>query len=278
MEAGARGGGWRRRLGGRRGLDRGGTAAAGRRHMRGRGGDRVRLPRALLPRGSSGATARAAALRALAAGQRRNGYVRAACHQLAHRVGREAGTLHGIDALADGQSVCASGYYHGVLQSVMGKVGPRAARCATPARSARRRARPPRASDEHYNCVHGMGHGFMEVSSNSVFASLDGCRALRRPLGAGRVLGRRLHGERDGDRQPPPAVAVAAPERAAVPVHGAVAAVLGAVLRLAGHVRAVRQRQRLPRGVRAVRRAAGGRARARATADSAATRCSRASS
>ena len=118
-----------------------------------------------------------AALRALAAGQRRNGFVRAACHQLAHRVGRAAGTMDGIRALADGRSVCASGYYHGVLQSVMGKVGRRAslrdagAICAT----TRSGARP---SNEHYNCVHGMGHGFMEVSSNSVFASLDGCRAL----------------------------------------------------------------------------------------------------
>jgi len=118
------------------------------------------------------------ALRALAADQRRNGYVRAACHQLAHRLGRAAGTMDGIEALRDGQSVCASGYYHGVLQSVMGKAGRResvrhaGAICA----ATRAGARP---SAEHYNCVHAMGHGFMEVSSSSVFESLDGCRALR---------------------------------------------------------------------------------------------------
>ena len=119
-----------------------------------------------------------AALRALAADQRRNGFVRAACHQLAHRAGRAAGSMDGIEALRDGQSVCASGYYHGVLQSVMGRAGRRdsvrnaGAICAV----TRAGARP---SADHYNCVHGMGHGFMEVSSNSVFASLDGCRALR---------------------------------------------------------------------------------------------------
>lgn len=119
-----------------------------------------------------------AALRALAADQRRNGYVRAACHQLTHRIGRVAGALHGIEALRDGQSVCASGYYHGVLQAVMGRAGARgsveraAAICAT-TRTADNR------SAEHYNCVHGMGHGYMEIFSSRVFESLDGCRALR---------------------------------------------------------------------------------------------------
>ncbi len=118
-----------------------------------------------------------AALRELAADQRRNGYVRAACHQLTHRIGRAAGSLRGIDALGDGQSVCASGYYHGVLQAVMGRAGARdsvrdaGAICAG-IRSADRR------SAEHYNCVHGMGHGYMEVFASDVFRSLRGCRAL----------------------------------------------------------------------------------------------------
>lgn len=64
------------------------------------------------------------ALGRLDADQRRNGYVRAACHQLTHRVGRAAGEIDGIDALAEGRPVCASGFYHGVLQAVMGKLGP----------------------------------------------------------------------------------------------------------------------------------------------------------
>ena len=117
------------------------------------------------------------ALRTLAADQRRNGYVRAACHQLTHRIGRAAGSLHGIDALAHGQSVCASGYYHGVLQAVMGRAGPSASVRA--AGSVCATTRPGGRSAEHYNCVHGMGHGFMEVFASDVFDSLHGCRALR---------------------------------------------------------------------------------------------------
>jgi hypothetical protein len=119
-----------------------------------------------------------AALRALAADQRRNGFVRAACHQLTHRIGRAAGALRGIDALHDGQPVCASGYPHGVLQAVMGRAGARDAVKRAAAICAETRAGDGRSA-EHYNCVHGMGHGFMEVFSSRVFRSLDGCAALR---------------------------------------------------------------------------------------------------
>jgi len=117
------------------------------------------------------------ALRALAADQRRNGFVRAACHQLTHRIGRAAGALHGIAALRDGTSICVSGYPHGVLQAVMGRAGPR--RAVHDARSICAGTRSDgRPSAEHYNCVHGMGHGYMEVFASSVFDSLRGCRAL----------------------------------------------------------------------------------------------------
>jgi hypothetical protein len=74
--------------------------------------------------------------------------------------------------------VCASGYYHGVLQAVMERRGARgsvrdAAAICEATRSAGRR------SAEHYNCVHGMGHGYMEVFSSRVSDSLHGCQALR---------------------------------------------------------------------------------------------------
>jgi len=118
------------------------------------------------------------ALRVLAADQRRNGFVRAACHQLTHRIGRVAGARHGIRALADGRPVCASGYYHGVLQAVMGRAGPRRALEQAAAICAESRARE-RRSAEHYNCVHGMGHGYMELFSSRVDESLRGCEALR---------------------------------------------------------------------------------------------------
>lgn len=118
-----------------------------------------------------------AALAALDAEQRRNGYVRAACHQLTHRIGRAAGDLRGIAALRQGSSVCVSGYYHGVLQSVMGRLGRRGA----VARAAELCAEMKRAGPHtavYYNCVHGTGHGFMEVFRSDVFRSLSGCESL----------------------------------------------------------------------------------------------------
>lgn len=119
-----------------------------------------------------------AALRALDADQRSNGFVRAACHQLTHRIGQVAGSMHGIAALADSQPVCASGYPHGVLQAVMRRAGPRRAIERATAICAATRALKPRSA-AHYNCVHGMGHGYMEVFSSRVFESLRGCEALR---------------------------------------------------------------------------------------------------
>ncbi|MCA1698271.1 MAG: hypothetical protein LC790_04940, partial [Actinobacteria bacterium] len=108
-----------------------------------------------------------AALATLAAEQRRNGYVRAGCHQLTHRVGRAAGDLSGIAALNQGRSVCASGYYHGVLQSVMGRLGRREVIAGAAGICAKQR-RGKRRSALYYNCVHGMGHGFMEVFRSDV--------------------------------------------------------------------------------------------------------------
>ncbi len=118
-----------------------------------------------------------AALGDLASQRERNGYVRAACHQLTHRIGRAAGAIGGIRAFRDGESLCSSGYYHGVTEAVMAKIGAgrvieRAASvCAAP-RSAGVH------SADHYNCAHGMGHGFMGAFGSDVFRSLRGCDAL----------------------------------------------------------------------------------------------------
>jgi hypothetical protein len=119
----------------------------------------------------------APALRDLARQRARNGYVRAACHQLTHRAGRAAGALDGIRAFADGDPMCSSGYYHGVVEAVMERIG--AARVVKRAQSvcAGLRVRE-RHSADHYNCVHGMGHGFMGAFASDVFASLRGCDAL----------------------------------------------------------------------------------------------------
>ena len=119
----------------------------------------------------------ARALRDLDGHMKDSGYVRAACHQLTHRIGRAAGAGAGITAFADGDPLCGAGYYHGVTEAVMTKLGAgaavrRAATVCAPLRASGRR------SADTSNCVHGMGHGFMGVTGRRIGASLKGCDAL----------------------------------------------------------------------------------------------------
>ena len=120
----------------------------------------------------------AAALRDLAGAMQDNGYLRAACHQLTHRIGRATGSGAGIAAFGAGDPVCGAGYYHGVTEAVMTKLGARAsiARAATVCAGVRK---PGRRAPDEANCVHGMGHGFMGVLRRSVKASLRACDGLR---------------------------------------------------------------------------------------------------
>jgi hypothetical protein len=120
------------------------------------------------------------ALDDLAAQSASNQFLIAACHQLTHVVGRTAGERYGKAAFAQGSDFCASGYYHGVTESVMTAIGrddvvDRAATVCAEPREQQRYSYP------HYNCVHGMGHGFMAVFGSDIFKSLAGCDALRDP-------------------------------------------------------------------------------------------------
>jgi hypothetical protein len=106
--------------------------------------------------------------------------VSAGCHRIAHAIGaavlaREDGDA--ASALADGDSTCWSGFYHGLLE-----------RALAPARSADELGRliatlcEPRAKDwplfTRYQCLHGLGHGLMLRTGNAVEASLEMCARL----------------------------------------------------------------------------------------------------
>jgi hypothetical protein len=107
----------------------------------------------------------------------RVGYLRAACHQLMHGIGRDAGRRSGVDAFAQGDDSCSSGFFHGIVESVMTRMGAREAR-----RHPERVCAPFRRNGSQdlalYNCVHGMGHGFMVVFGTDIFPSLEGCDRL----------------------------------------------------------------------------------------------------
>jgi hypothetical protein len=101
------------------------------------------------------------------------------CHPLVHVIGQEASLKYKTvsEAYLHGDSFCWSGYYHGILEGFIGRIGnENLAReinniCADiPGRDT--------YNFNYYNCVHGVGHGIMEVGQNEVFESLAMCDNL----------------------------------------------------------------------------------------------------
>ena len=106
-------------------------------------------------------------------------YVKTQCHQLMHAIGRAALIKHGDlgQTYVHGDHFCASGYFHGASEEIIKEKGAdyivqkADSVCDTFAKSR------PYALD-HYNCVHGLGHGFMEAQDGELFRSLQACDSL----------------------------------------------------------------------------------------------------
>lgn len=105
------------------------------------------------------------------------------CHRIAHTIGAAVlARLNGdvATALAEGDSTCWSGFYHGLLE-----------RALAPARSTGELGRLIRticdSADEswstfmRYQCLHGIGHGLMLRTGNALETSLDLCTRLADP-------------------------------------------------------------------------------------------------
>ncbi len=106
-------------------------------------------------------------------------YVVSNCHPLTHVIGRESVSLYPdvSQAYEHGDSFCWSGYFHGVLEAIVKNIG------ATnlPAKMDTICANIPGKatySFDYYNCVHGLGHGVMELGDDDVFTSLTQCDNL----------------------------------------------------------------------------------------------------
>lgn len=107
-------------------------------------------------------------------------YIKSQCHPLSHVIGRASAEKYASvgDAFAAGDSFCWSGYHHGVMESVIAKIGKSKLPtemdgiCAS-LRDARR------YSFDHYNCVHGLGHGVMAITQTELFESLTLCDNLQ---------------------------------------------------------------------------------------------------
>jgi hypothetical protein len=104
-------------------------------------------------------------------------YVKSQCHQLIHVVGRAALAKYGTvaDTFAHGDQFCWSGYYHGAMEEIAilhgsNYIVDNANTLCEPIAKAK-----GQYSFYHFNCVHGMGHGFMEALNNNLFTSLAAC-------------------------------------------------------------------------------------------------------
>lgn len=107
-------------------------------------------------------------------------YVKSQCHQITHVIGRAAAQKFSsaFEAYGAGDGFCWSGYYHGVMEAVIADIGyvnlndELNVICSDIARERQ-------YSFDHYNCVHGLGHGIMAVNQNELFDSLATCDVLQ---------------------------------------------------------------------------------------------------
>ena len=109
-----------------------------------------------------------------------------ACHQISHRIGAAAIAANGDRAGAAfvaGNSTCASGYYHGVLQHAflgvdlgnLDEIGRRAGKICT----------DPQIQATGYlafQCGHGLGHGLLIATGYDLPMALEACGALPNAL------------------------------------------------------------------------------------------------
>ena len=109
----------------------------------------------------------------------KNEFVKSNCHQLTHVIGRAAADLYGDipTTYSHGDDFCTAGYYHGATEAVVAKIGPEKILDEADTLCADLRERQ-KHSFYHYNCVHGLGHGFMGILGNELFESLRACDAL----------------------------------------------------------------------------------------------------
>jgi hypothetical protein len=105
--------------------------------------------------------------------------VQANCHQLTHVIGRAAAQKYKnvADAYEKGDEFCWSGYYHGVMEGLIQKMGNDDVRNKLNTICQSLKDTDP-YSFKHYNCAHGIGHGIMLIEADELFASLKICDNL----------------------------------------------------------------------------------------------------
>jgi mono/diheme cytochrome c family protein len=109
-----------------------------------------------------------------------NAAVAADCHRIAHRMGSAALSRFKdkvAPAFIAGSPVCASGYYHGIIERAF--LGQPTDRLAIVARQL---CSDPAIDEQRflaYQCIHGLGHGLMIYTGYDLPGSLKTCDDLR---------------------------------------------------------------------------------------------------
>jgi len=106
--------------------------------------------------------------------------VKSQCHQLSHIVGRTAYEKYGSleKAYDQGNNFCWSGFYHGAIEQAATDMG--AERIRKDASTiCENFAKKQQYSFDHFNCVHGLGHGLMAVNAYVLPDALQNCDALK---------------------------------------------------------------------------------------------------
>lgn len=107
-------------------------------------------------------------------------YTKAQCHQLTHVIGRAAVEKFPsvFEAYGVGDGFCWSGYYHGVIEAVIADIGYVNLNDNLDS-ICNDIVEQRKYSFDHYNCVHGLGHGIMAINQNELFESLAQCDILK---------------------------------------------------------------------------------------------------
>jgi len=110
----------------------------------------------------------------------KNEFIKAQCHQITHVIGRAATDVYGDipNTYSKGDNFCWSGYYHGAMEATVAKIGPDKILNEADTICAPLGEGDQKHSFYHYNCVHGLGHGFMGVQNNELFESLEVCDTM----------------------------------------------------------------------------------------------------
>lgn len=108
-------------------------------------------------------------------------YVASNCHQIVHDLGNTAVVWYGDVgvALSYQGSACWSGYYHGVVEYAISRFDDADLADELPEFCAELAIR--KYSFAHFNCVHGLGHGIMQILGGDLFDTIPYCEVFDDP-------------------------------------------------------------------------------------------------